>query len=535
MSSIKSIKEIKQDRENRGADAADFNCDVLVIGGGGAGLAAAIEAADNDAHVILLEKNPELGGTTAWSIGSFTATQTTQQLAQGIEDSPDDHFADMPKFSGPLADRDNPALRRLFVDNANETLRWLEALGVEFFGPMPEPPHSKPRMHNVLPNSKAYIRQLGQQAQNIGIDVRLGTRATRFLLEGDRVTGVACGIGDGDGGDGEAGDGARGGEHEIRARAVVLASGDYAANPELKARFISPAVAKVDAMNPTATGDGHVMAFPLGAHVLNGDVLSGPNLRFVPPPSESLDRKLPPTRLMAKLMRFALTYFPDRILRPFVLGFTTTSMAPELDLFAKGALLIDKEGARITGAPPTLGLTIADHPDKIGYVILDRALADKFSAWPDFISTAPGVSYAYFDDFRRTRPDIFHKGGSLRELAEALAIDGKTLVASVAAHNSDAAHALSKPPFYALGPAKSYVVLTDGGLAVSDGLQVLGDGDKPIPGLYAAGSAGQGGLMLKGHGHHIGWAFTSGRIAAAEAASQTAVEPVEEAVTQAAS
>jgi succinate dehydrogenase/fumarate reductase flavoprotein subunit len=518
MSSIESIKEIKQARASdtgSGSGPGDYNCDVLVIGGGGAGLAAAIEAADNDAHVILLEKNPELGGTTAWSIGSFTATQTTQQLAEGIEDSPDEHFADMPKFSGPLADRDNPALRRLFVDNANGTLRWLEDLGVEFFGPMPEPPHTKPRMHNVLPNSRAYIRQLGQQVQNIGVDVRVDARATRFLLDGDRVAGVVYEIGDG-------------AEHEIRARAVVLASGDYAANPELKARFISPAVAKVDAMNPTATGDGHVMAFPLGAHVLNGDVLSGPTLRFVPPPTESLDRKLPPSRLMAKLMRFALKYFPDRLLRPFVLGFTTTSMAPELDLFAKGALLVNKEGARITGAPPSLGLTIADHPDKIGYVILDQTLADKFSAWPNFISTAPGVSYAYFDDFRRTRPDIFHKGGSLRELAENLEIDSKTLIASIAAHNDEAGVTLTKAPFYALGPAKSYVVLTDGGLAVSDGLQVLGENDVPIPGLYAAGAAGQGGLMLKGHGHHIGWAFTSGRlvgrIAAAEAASQTTVD-----------
>ena len=525
MSSIKSIKQARQDRKNQMTNPSDFACDVLVIGGGGAGLAAAIEAADNDAHVILLEKNPELGGTTAWSIGSFTATQTTQQLAQGIEDSPDEHFADMPKFSGPLADRDNPALRRLFVDNANETLRWLEALGVEFFGPMPEPPHTKPRMHNVLPNSKAYIRQLGQQVENIGVDVRLAARATRFLLDGDRVTGAVCDIGDGV-------------EQEIRARAVVLASGDYAANPELKARFISPEVAKVDAMNPTATGDGHVMAFPLGAHVLNGDVLSGPNLRFVPPPSESLDRKLPPSRLMAKLMRFALRYFPDRILRPFVLGFTTTSMAPELDLFAKGALLVDKDGARISGAPPTLGLSIADRPDKIGYVIMDRALADTFSAWPNFISTAPGVSYAYFDDFRRTRPDIFHKAGSLPELAAELSMDRDALAAAVAAHNGEAAASIAKPPYYALGPAKSYVVLTDGGLAVSDGLQVLGENDKPIPGLFAAGSVGQGGLMLKGHGHHIGWAFTSGRlvgrIAAAEAVSHAGAEPVEREGTQAA-
>jgi len=54
MSSIKTIKEIQQNRDNQSANANGFNCDVLVIGGGGAGLAAAIEAADNDAHVILL-------------------------------------------------------------------------------------------------------------------------------------------------------------------------------------------------------------------------------------------------------------------------------------------------------------------------------------------------------------------------------------------------------------------------------------------------------------------------------------------------
>ena len=169
MSSIEQKLDLKKQTLKGDADVA---CDVLVIGGGGAGLAAAIEAADNEAHVILIEKNPELGGTTAWSIGSFTATQTPQQMSHGIDDNPDEHFADMIKFAGPLADRDNPLLRRLFVDNASETLRWLETLGVEFFGPMPEPPHSKPRMHNVLPNSKAYIRQLGQQALNNGIDIQ---------------------------------------------------------------------------------------------------------------------------------------------------------------------------------------------------------------------------------------------------------------------------------------------------------------------------------------------------------------------------
>ena len=78
--------------------------------------------------------------------------------------------------------------------------------------------------------------------------------------------------------------------------------------------------------------------------------------------------------------------------------------------------------------------------------------------------------------------------------------------------------ALTCGPFYALGPVKNFVNYTDGGLAVNMDLQVLGPGDEPIPGLFAAGSNGQSGMLLKGHGHHLGWAFTSGRIAGRNAA-----------------
>jgi succinate dehydrogenase/fumarate reductase flavoprotein subunit len=229
---------------------------------------------------------------------------------------------------------------------------------------------------------------------------------------------------------------------------------------------------------------------------------------------------LPPIKIVTKFMRFALKYMPDIILRPFVLGFTTTSMAPELDLFTNGALLVNKDGKRITNSPAKLGLAIAQEPEKIGYVILDSALAAKYSAWPDFIATAPGVSYAYLDDFRKTRPDIFHQTDSITTLAGALDMPHEQLKNSVEAHNADSETKILSGPFYALGPAKSYVVLTDGGLAVDEEHRLLGENDKAIPGLFAAGSVGQGGLMLKGHGHHIGWAFTSGRRAGRHAAKE---------------
>jgi len=66
---------------------------------------------------------------------------------------------------------------------------------------------------------------------------------------------------------------------------------------------------------------------------------------------------------------------------------------------------------------------------------------------------------------------------------------------------------------------RSVLVHSEGGLAVDSQHRVLGPQDQPIPGLYAAGATGQGGLLLKGHGHHLAWAFVSGRRAGRFAAA----------------
>ncbi len=143
-----------------------------------------------------------------------------------------------------------------------------------------------------------------------------------------------------------------------------------------------------------------------------------------------------------------------------------------------------------------------------------------FSAWPYFVSTAPGVAYAYLADYRRNRKDICHQASTPDQLAAKLGLAGATLAETIAACNDGGARpALTRPPYYALGPAKSWIVLTDGGARVTPRLEVLDGGDAVIPGLYAAGSSGQGGVLLEGHGHHLGWAFTSGRIAGRNAAA----------------
>jgi fumarate reductase flavoprotein subunit len=83
---------------------------------------------------------------------------------------------------------------------------------------------------------------------------------------------------------------------------------------------------------------------------------------------------------------------------------------------------------------------------------------------------------------------------------------------------------LGEGPYIALGPVRAVFVHAEGGLMVDLTHRVLDAQDRPIPGLLAAGSTGQGGLLLKGHGHHLAWAFVSGRRAgrfAGEAARST--------------
>ena len=481
--------------------------DVVVVGGGGSGLAAAIEARTIARDVVLIEKNAELGGSTAWSVGSVTASGTPHQARKGIDDNPQDHWRDMAGFNGDLDPRDNSELRRVLADAMPETFCWLLKHGIRFFGPMPEPPHTKPRMHNVLPNSRSFITHLEKAARRSGVAIHCGTRASALVMEQGRVVAVDCSTVDG--------------PRRFRARGgVVLAAGDFTSDPELKAQFMGPQEAKIDGVNVTATGDGQKLALPLGARIINGDLALGPELRFVPPQRQNILLNLPPWRLLANLMAWSLNHMPSALLRPFVMSFVTTTLAPSPDLFAEGAILINKRGERFTDERDKPAFALPDQPGKVGYILLDHRMAVLFSGWPHFISTAPGVAYAYVDDYRRNRADVFNEGATLYELAGKLSIPTAALAETVHANNASAGNrpVLGDGPYVALGPVRAVFVHAEGGLAVDREHRVLGANDKPIAGLYAAGSTGQGGLLLKGHGHHLGWAFASGRRAGRNAA-----------------
>ncbi|MES2564793.1 MAG: FAD-dependent oxidoreductase [Pseudomonadota bacterium] len=483
--------------------------DVIVVGGGGAGLAAAAEAARLGRSVILLEKNRETGGSTSWSVGSVTATNTPHQQRVGIQDSPQEHFEDLAAHAGALAPRDNLALRRILVDNTTDVLEWLMDLGVVFVGPMPDPPHRYPRMHNVVPNSKSFAYHLTRRCRELDVDIRVNMACERLIEEGGRVVGVEART-------------PNGGLEMFRARGgVVLAAGDYSGASDLKRELASGDVADVEAVNASSTGDGHRMALALGASVANGDIVRGPIMRFIPPTRSNFIQKIPPAKPIAQVIAWAMDVMPQWLLRPFLMSFLTTALGPSPDLFKQGAILINGRGERFTDELAKPAYDVAKQPERIAYIVFDDELAEKFSAWPYFVSTAPGVAYAYLKDYRRNRSDIYHEASSVEALAASMKVPAQALTQALNRYNTNdhgARPQLARKPYYALGPIKSYVVFTDGGLKVSEQLEVLGANGVAIPGLYAAGSTGQGGLLLEGHGHHLGWAFISGRIAGRNAA-----------------
>ncbi len=485
--------------------------DVLVIGGGGSGMSAAISAATSGASVIVLEKCPKVGGSTAMSVGSFTAANTGYQYRAGVNDSIDLFVEDMKVANGEFEQRENKELRRILAENAGSTVEWLGSIGVQFLGPTPEPPYEKPRMHNVLPNSGAYAEALLRECRKRGVVIHTSVRVEELLrnANGEII-------------------GARANDTEyFGRRGVILATGDYSASTAMKAKYVGEEAAKIPPVNPNNTGDGLRLGTEAGGVMVQMDRLYE-GLRFAPSTRVDPIKMLPSHPLISKAMRLVVERLPRKILAYIIRGALTSWVGPNNTMYRAGAILVGHGGKRIANEDSDKAMARATAADgkNTAYMIFDERVARKFSAWPNPVSTFPGVAYAYVDDYKRYRPDVYHRAGTIEELAASTGLDPAVLTATVAEWNEKAAagkdgdfdrrhlgQGVSEGPFYALGPMNAYITLADGGLAVDTELRVTTAEGEAIPGLWAAGSTGQGGLQLLNHGLHIGWAMVSGRIA----------------------
>jgi flavocytochrome c len=169
----------------------DEESDVVVIGSGFAGLAAAIEAAQAGAAVRVLEKMPTVGGNSAINGGAVAAVNSPLQQAQGIEDTADLMFADMLRAGLDLNHRD---LARIVAENCKDAVQWtIDELGVEYTDRLVQfGGHSVPRSYSTVQGTGfGIVKQELSKLEELGIEVELNKKVTRlFLDENGRVAGV---------------------------------------------------------------------------------------------------------------------------------------------------------------------------------------------------------------------------------------------------------------------------------------------------------------------------------------------------------
>ncbi|MAF46685.1 MAG: FAD-dependent oxidoreductase [Rhodospirillales bacterium] len=512
----------------RPSDMREYQADVVVVGGGGSGLAAAAEAAKLGGKVIVLEKAPVLGGTTALAVGSIMSSGTDQQRRMKVLDTPEEHAADLEKIARDLKVEDDKVLRDLLTQNVGETVAFLGSIGVQFIGPMEQPPHRHPRLHQIVPSARGYIHLLERRCRKLGAEIHTGVRVSGLILDGQSVTGA------------EAEDKSGGRVRFLGKNGVILASGDVSANQSLMRDYVGPDLDSFAPFNPQCTGDGQTMALAVGAELVPRRDYGAEGLvqmRFAPPAGVNWIQKLPPSAFLSRVLKLALRVLPGAVLRPFLMKFLTTALGPDRRVFEQGAILVNRDGRRFAdelysgglhdvgeyqrpsqgeaSAPPP-NLAIADQPRGEAYIIFDQSFARKFRRWPYFISTAPGIAYAYLDDYRKSRADLFFSGQTLEELASVSGLGLPGLSETIEVVNRsrlDSAKRIAEAPFYALGPLNAWIFTAQVGINVNAKLQALDAAGQAIPGLYAAGSAGVGGFCSTGHGHSLAWAFTSGRLA----------------------
>jgi len=433
---------------------------VIVAGGGLAGLVAALRAAQLGAQVILLEKGDRLGGSFIYSSGyvwSYKDLATFRREAPGGD----------------------PVLQKLILERLEAGLNWLGSLGI-------------PTLTRETGNPLTFGARLDPERT-------VATVADRISASGGRIIVSAALDGLAEDPEGSiSGVRSKVGDNELTeiADAVILASGGFAANPELVGRYIirGPGRMRLRA-HPWSTGDGFLAALETGALASVGlDEFYGRNLP-APPADFSPDEFVEVSQLYG---RYAVA-----------INRNGERYADEAADWSETALTESTARQRGLRAWYVLdGVGLREH-------VRDRTVEEMV------------------DTARRTGGTVL-QAGSLEELAERLAERGvpetnvlRTLGeynAAVAGGRSDKlspprsepAARIKTPPFVAVEVAPT-ITHTIGGLAVDEGCRVLCRTDgRPLPGLYAAGVEA-GGVSVGGYTSGLASALVFGGMAAESA------------------
>lgn len=477
----------------------DDEADIVIVGGGGAGLASAIEAKETaDVSVIVLEKSPAVGGSTALSGGVVQASGTRYQKEAGVEgDTPEKHYQYWMQSAEGIA---NPDLVRILAEKAPEGLSWLEEHGLTYvsvYGVSPIPTVDDElmvaRIHvpggrgeTAAPGTGAvHMEALNNSAKALGVDIRTETPVVALITEeGKGVVGVRASVNEAD--------------TFIKAKkAVILAAGGIDHNADM-AREVTPQQlwelnSGVCFCCPQNTGDGIKMAMALGADLagLSGTI------------------GVPGVTMGTDALNEALEPIPG--------------------------IWVNKYGQRFVnegGHYAYVMRAVYQQEDQEAWAIFDEnvkalggtMLGGLWGGWSEDLSEEIASGRVI-------------KGESLEELAAAIGVNAPHLARTLDGWNADAAEGvdtlfgkevgiqpLDTAPYYAT-KVTSVNLGSCGGIKINTNAQVVDVNGQVVPHLYAAGMTAGGfiGPYYPGSGTAVMSTVVFGRIAGANAAAEEAL------------
>lgn len=451
----------------------DEEVDVLVVGAGGCGLAAALSAADQGVTVGIVEKLDRAGGNTALSTGSVPAAGSRFQLDAGIRDSPEQMYSDLLRQSGP---HDMVEVVRLLCDQSAALVAWLaDEAGVtlELITDYRHVGHSVPRLHAPPSRRGAdLVADLLAAVRAREIPLALSNPVVDLLVdEHGAVHGAVVA-------------GGRVARTLIGAKKVILAANGFGANRDMVGEFC-PDIAGAEYFGaPGSTGEAIRWSMDLDAGVAN----------------------------MAAYQAYAALSYPHGSL----LSWT---------VIEKGGLIVDSRGQRF--GDESIGYSgfateVLDTGD-FGYAVFDVRIRDYVSAHE--------IEFAELCDIGGVRV-----ADSLTSLAESTGLPAESLQATVAGFDAaagqrspdvfgrtDFGFAPLTPP-YCVCKITPGLFHTQGGLRVDRQARPVRNSGDAVPNLHAgggvvAGLSGAGGARGYSSGNGLLSALGLGRIAGLAAAA----------------